>query len=456
MTAPDISGRGLMYGSAGDGAWDQPVRADACALYDEPTESHTFLAQIQESLRHYRDETAEFLAHHRVLAFHEELCRQIFDLANRLPREWDVRETLRAVIKDALDLSEQDMVMFREGQIIIRAHKREQEEEPVLDDKYFKELVKALCADQPKVWVRKTVEELCADALDFRTLTNHHFERNHPVLIVQAFTAGFEKVTEDHKIAKAAAKALFVRQRSLVYKTLADQLLAALLEDGSKAFGFLQYYSGEVAVFGNRRYRLPAIVDTEERRWKPATILSVARQHRQARARMETQLKERNTVEERRNLLEQEVEKLTEELAQIKARHEEAQNLVSDYGDRLVKARENLGGLRARRHKAKSKEHPALDRQIEEVSEEIKTLCKEDESAFRERSRTKVALEEREKTLHDKRAKLDALRYAATGEGEEENGPAVNPADEKIMRAHTLVRIALASTLSKKKEPIEQ
>ncbi|WP_373069338.1 hypothetical protein [Sulfurimonas sp.] len=352
----------------------------------------------------------------------------------------DKKSFIKKAIRDAFELEEQDLILIKKEQIVIKiiqtisrdeTEKRfngySEEEIEKLYNEYFDEKT-----------LDRFLEEISYGIFKYlfvrKQVTNDYYEKN-VYSIIQNYIAreltDFE--SEDHNFRKGFAGYIFRINFITVFTHISDQILEAISYRDEYLMNWIKYYNGQVIIKHNKRYAAPAIINPDGQKYNPSALFGTIAVWFKTKEKIETLEKKLNDIS--KNLDKLKIDNLSpveykDELVQ------ERREIEEDIYEANERIKELLDEKRLNNDEEKKYD-------IDDEIQELRQYMKEDKKEVDEINAQISSID----TISTKRLEEDKSRLEKDIQREEK-------ALKQNYKVYQSIQLALVKALTSKRKPI--
>lgn len=328
------------------------------------------------------------------LLMSKKLVDGIFDIIQQhKPEDINAKELLKIVIREAFELSKNDVVVSRSGQIFIKTFdeqtKQDVEEkdagtiagryngfsEEELQD-FYQEFFEE---EDSKEFFQLIVKDFFQKYFVEEPINNETYEKYVFSYIQQIIVEHLESMYDDDNddFFKGFSGYVFRIHFSEVFKYIADLMLYEIAVNNTYMIKFLKYYSLNILVIGGKKYKIPSLETDEGLRWNVVSMLSIAKVYTKSKKNLDTFKDEIYKLKKEMNKLgingmspQEYNSMLVEKLAQIEEENKEQHLELEKHYDSLELSTDEKEGKKLQRDILKIKSHiEKLLQQKKEISQ---------------------------------------------------------------------------------------
>lgn len=420
------------------------------------------MTQLREVLTSRKD---EILAHQKqgnVITISEEISGQFHDLLTHIEQRDEKIDQIRSVVRDVFELQERDLVVFLNGKIVIRLFCPPQEGQRC--ERRFEGLppeelealkVKIFKNDETVVGeLAVIVDSLMENELNFSRISNEWFSANYLKILQSAIHEWVGRFVKPDSGVKEPFGNYILRQHwKLIHEKMAQRIVDLLIDKDPNAMTFIKFYSGDVVMgVDKRRWRLPEIIDTENKKWNYSTILAIALQKRKNLDALKARDQVVREIQKSIAECDESIRKIEQERESLEAEREALLQEAATTETFISELEAALASLRSKLKASEGEARTELQKEINEKMILIKrTTIKEDEIYNQQKrldAQFKLSESKIQKTQHLKNGYIKKLRE------ENEKTAQLIKSQQDVDQKYEIMIAAVAKALTKKKVPV--
>lgn len=353
----------------------------------------------------------------------------------------DKKEFIKKAIRTAFELEEQDLVLIKREQIVIKIIQNIQRDETEKRfNGYSEEEIERLYGeyfDNEKTletFIKKTSYDLFKYLFIRKQVTNDFYERNiYPIAqnYIAKSLVDFEDLDPDFRkgFAGYILRINFVK----VFSHISDQILESISYRDEYLMNWIKYYNGQVIIKHNKRYQAPSIINQEGQKYNPSALFGTIAMWFKTKDKITTLKKRYKDVN--RNLEKLKINNLspTEYKEELLKERREVEQSISEANERI----KELIDLRTRN---KDEE---LKYDINDEIQELRLDIKEDKIDLEDINSHIMSVD----TINSKRLEEDKSRIEKDIAREEK-------ALKQSYKVYQSIQSALVKALTSKRKPI--
>jgi hypothetical protein len=278
------------------------------------------------------------------------------------PLNTEIKEFIKAKLKQEISLGEKDIIVFMGDKVVVRrfvesngekkAESRynglPKEELEIIRSKNFPDV------ESEFAMMKTIMEQAMREELNFSVISFLYYEKNY-IKVIQKYMMTFlaENMYEDENVLLGLVNLILRTHWNFVHKLMAEKILDLLSNKDSNAERFIKSYSGDVA-FGadNVKYRLPEIIDENDKKWNAVSIFSLILQYKKGQDSIEQKKKSSIAYAEKIKQFEEDIQKMEEESDYIQGTVGAIESELTGYFDNEKLLNEELKYLRSEQKEA--------------------------------------------------------------------------------------------------------
>ncbi len=201
------------------------------------------------------------------------------------------KELIKYAIKQALKLSDKDIILLSKRKYIVKLFQKVEKKEPVQSieqkpEKYHGYDIEELAEDyeqffediDAKSFIDGIVDKVLEDKLSFDKIDNFFYEQNANKIFKEAIEKELKKYLEEdaQTFIEAFADYIFRMNFIAIHERVAIALLESIVKKNQSAEKFLKYYSGETLLRHGKKYQIPYLQTEDGGKWHVASVISIA------------------------------------------------------------------------------------------------------------------------------------------------------------------------------------
>lgn len=349
------------------------------------------------------------------------------------------KELLKHVLKKALNLENNDLVLFKKENIIIKTfskvpslnpHAEEPKPANKLERRFNgvdKEQLKNYCDElfsekDFNFFLDSIVKATTKNGLNFKEVNYHYYEKYALRILIDTIKVELSAIIDDNEFFLDAFARYILREHFMhIHEIMAESIIELLILGDENVKNFLQSYSGSIQVVGSQKYILPEIIDSRGNRWNVSTITSISRQREKDKLNFISTENSMIELEDEYSLKDEAFLELDEDYQEYNKAFAEIESDINYYVNLRDKTRDELFVLRksSRQEPHKIKELTAtlndIKHNLNELFEEKETLNKEYIKVENSYTKIKKELNTIKIQLNRGRATLQKLRSIYIG-----------------------------------------
>lgn len=247
------------------------------------------------------------------ILFPKELVDKFYYIIENIAKNKEnIKEILKLIIREALELNTSDIVVSKNGDFFIKLFdntKRkpvtEERRYDGIDEDSLKSFYEEFFSEEDNaVLFLKVAREYVSIYLHEMKITNEQYERdvfkNIQTIIQRHLVSKYDKCND---FFHGFSGYIFRKHFNKVFEHIADVILKELANSNPHINKFINYYSINVLVLDGKKYKVPSIETSDGLKWNTTSILLIAKKYFQ-------------TNDEKRILL-QEIEHLQKETSAL-------------------------------------------------------------------------------------------------------------------------------------------
>ncbi len=212
-----------------------------------------------------------------------------------------LHDTIKTILRDLFELEKQDIILFKNGYIFIKLVSDLEQNIPQgrkssaearyngFDERELIEFYHEFITPQKNSELIESVSKrFVNEYIIKKQISNHEYEQKAFGYIKQLYFEELVKEFEnDDEFIMGFAGYIFRINFEKVFEKIAQNLLEHLIKGNKSVVKFLDYYSQEVLIINNAKYRIPSIMTESGHKFKVNTILPIARIYLTTKKRLE-------------------------------------------------------------------------------------------------------------------------------------------------------------------------
>jgi len=189
------------------------------------------------------------------------------------------KDFIKKAVKDAFELEQQDLIIVKREQIVIKIIKNikrdtnenrfngfsEKEIENLYNEYFDKKTI--------EIFIKEASQNVFKYLFIRKQVNNDYYEKNvYPIVqnIIAKKLVDFEDESSDFR--KGFAGYIFRINFIKVFSHVSDQILEAISFRDEYLMNWIKYYNGQVIIKHNKRYEAPAIINPEGQKYNPSAL----------------------------------------------------------------------------------------------------------------------------------------------------------------------------------------
>jgi hypothetical protein len=204
----------------------------------------------------------------------------------------EVKDFIKAKLRQEIAISDKDAVVFIGDKIIVRrfveniddSTKKMEQRYNGLPKEDLEVIRKKIFSDEQneQIVFRTIMDNALEGDLNFSYITFNFFEKNY-IKILQKYILAFlmENLSEDEQILLGVGNLALRENWVFTHRCMAEKIIELLSAKTPSTEAFVKCYSGDVTLGEDRtRYKMPEIIDKNDKKWNAPTIFSMVLQYK--------------------------------------------------------------------------------------------------------------------------------------------------------------------------------
>ena len=201
------------------------------------------------------------------------------------------KETLKKLLREILQLEPQDLLIFKNGHIIIKLvselpqnipEGRKSSNEARYNGFDEKELIEFyndfFTEEEITRLIEKVAEKFIKKYIIQKSISNDEYEKKVFAYIKELFYEYLQERFENQdEFLLGFAGYIFRINFERVFTKVAEKMLEKVAKGDQKTTSFLEYYSNEVIIQNGQKFKVPPIISKNGHRWKVVSIIPIVR-----------------------------------------------------------------------------------------------------------------------------------------------------------------------------------
>ncbi len=375
----------------------------------------------------------------------------------------ETKEKIKYKLKEQLDISDKDIILFVNDKIVIKRRGYQIEEGVKEEQRYnglpkeeLNKLRKSLFESEEaeQEIFEEITDHIINTELDFKVITHNYFIKNYiKIFQKNIFNLLRENLDENDFVLEGLANLILRENWVLAHTKMALALLELVGQKNPNAEKFLKNYSGEIEIDAERnKFKLPGILDKSGSKWTIPAIITIVMQRQKNIETLNLKQKAINDIKANIEDMYSKIDELNEESVAIEKEFEaiEQESANKEYTEASVNA--EIKELREMLKRCKEEERFKIQVQISDKTLLLKKLLIKDDALFTRKKR----LEHQSKLIASKKEKLtfDITKLQKKVKEEEEKLAQFIASQKSVDEKFNSLTEALTLALMKRKTKI--